>query len=386
MSDPARWTTAADIRTAVARRWASGSLLRAYTAGEAFDPVEVSLRGPTAADLGEYFDAARSWVEGLERGSRDGRAYAIVRGTVGGRFTGSTEVPKRATITTFEQAWAVLGAAFGTDAERFRVLVESSADDRHVRGWAHQHPLAALALADDWPAIRAAVEWLRQQRGSGRFVREVTARGVDTKFIERHRAPLAAMLGVPASASGFTAALGLSPKPSFVRLRFDAATLGMPAGLSEGVFRVEELRALSVTPSRAWIVENEVTYLSVPVPPGGVVLWGKGYDADEPASLTWLAGAPVHYWGDLDTHGFAILSRVRGWLPQARSFLMDRATLLSHEERWGTEPRPTSARLGRLDADEAALYSDLVTDRYGAHVRLEQERIDWEWVRSWLPE
>lgn len=107
---------------------------------------------------------------------------------------------------------------------------------------------------------------------------------------------------------------------------------------------------------------------------------GKGYDADEPASLQWLTGIEVDYWGDLDTHGFGILHRVRAWLPQARSVLMDRETLLAHEDRWGEEPSPTAARLEKLDAAEAGLYADLVTDRYGNRVRLEQERIDWDWA------
>lgn len=146
------------------------------------------------------------------------------------------------------------------------------------------------------------------------------------------------------------------------------------------MLRTEELRALAVRPRRALIVENEITYLSVPVPDGGVVLWGKGYDADQPASLEWLDGVDIGYWGDLDTHGFGILHRVRTWLPQTRSVLMDRETLLAHEDRWGVEPTPTSAALPSLDAAEAALYADLVTDRYGSRVRLEQERIDWRWA------
>lgn len=72
-------------------------------------------------------------------------------------------------------------------------------------------------------------------------------------------------------------------------------------------------------------------------------------------------------------------------LPQTRSFLMDRATLTEHRERWGREPAPTAARLDRLTAEEAALYSDLVSDRLGEAVRLEQERIDWAWVQGRLP-
>ncbi|MEU4360525.1 Wadjet anti-phage system protein JetD domain-containing protein [Promicromonospora sp. NPDC023987] len=64
---------------------------------------------------------------------------------------------------------------------------------------------------------------------------------------------------------------------------------------------------------------------------------------------------------------------------------MDRDTLLAHEERWGREERPTSAALARLTDAEAALYTELVTDRHGTRVRLEQERIDWAWASQRLP-
>jgi hypothetical protein len=56
----------------------------------------------------------------------------------------------------------------------------------------------------------------------------------------------------------------------------------------------------------------------VPVPRERTVLWGKGFEVDRAGSLPWLASADVIDWGDLDTHGFAILSRLRAWLPQIR--------------------------------------------------------------------
>jgi hypothetical protein len=36
----------------------------------------------------------------------------------------------------------------------------------------------------------------------------------------------------------------------------------------------------------------------------------------------------VLYWGDLDTHGFAILDELRAHCPHAESLLMNRATFL----------------------------------------------------------
>lgn len=382
MSDPARWTTPATIIAAVRRRWDDGSILRAHAAGEPFPVIDLPLRGPGATDLGDHFDAARMWVESVRRASRDGRAFTVVSGRIGGRLAGATDVPVRAVIGSFEQAWLLLGTA--TDAAAFREILDASVTVPPVREWALASPLVATAVAEEWSAMLAAYSWLDGHRGSGRYLRQVDAPGVDTKFIERHRGALAAMLGVASAAGPFARALGLATKPSTVRLRFDPAVLGAPTGLTEAVLRTDELRHLRVHARHALIVENEITYLSVPVRAGGVVLWGKGYDADQPASLDWLSTTDVDYWGDIDTHGFAILNRVRAHVPHARSVLMDRETLLAHETRWGRESAPTNVALSRLDAQESAVYADLISDRHGAAVRLEQERIDWDWVTNRL--
>lgn len=378
MSDPARWSTPASIAAAVRRRWDDGTLLRAFATNAPFPAIEVPIRGPNAGDVADHFDAAREWSSTLRHASRGERAYTLVSGRIGGRMTGSTEVPVRAVVTSFEQAWLLLGT--GGDAAAFRDLVDTSEAVPRAREWALGSPLAAVALAPEWRAVLSAYTWLDAHRGSGSFLRQVSAPGVDTKFIERHRGALGSMLGVSTAAGAFARELGLASKPATVRLRFDPAVLALPSGLSEAVLRTEELGSLEVHPRQALIVENEITYLSIPVPPGCVVLWGKGYDADQPASLQWLRDTDVTYWGDIDTHGFAILNRVRAYIPKVRSVLMDRETLLAHESAWGREPAPTDVMLSRLEATEHALYSDLVTDRYGPAVRLEQERIDWAWA------
>ncbi|WP_292827947.1 DUF3322 and DUF2220 domain-containing protein [Microbacterium sp.] len=382
MTDPARWTTPAGVAAVVRRRWDDGMLPRAFALDEPFPRVEVPLRGPSAADLGEYFDAARAWADAVNRGSRDGRAYHVLRGRIGGRLAGVTELPTRAVVESYAQAWQLLGTA--RDADAFRAVVAASLDVPTARAWALTSPQRAVALAGEWATLLSAHRWLADHRDSGRYLREVSAPGVDTKFIERHRSVLAAMLGVPSDATRFAEALGFAVKPATVRLRCDPAVVGLPSGVTEATLRVDELDRLRARPDRALIVENEVTYLSVPVPDGSVVLWGKGYDADRAASLPWLADVPVLYWGDIDTHGFGILHRVRAHLPHARSILMDRETLLAHEGRWGSESVPTTTAMTGLDPAETALYTDLVTDRFGSAVRLEQERIDWAWAMGRL--
>jgi hypothetical protein len=43
------------------------------------------------------------------------------------------------------------------------------------------------------------------------------------------------------------------------------------------------------------------------------------------------------YWGGIDTHGFAILDRLRASIPGAALLLMDENTLQAHRHVWGQE-------------------------------------------------
>lgn len=371
------WTRPAEIAAKVRRRWDDGSLLRAFGAGEEFGSLEVPIRGPRPGDIGDDLDAVRAWIAELDDGRRGDSRYGLVWGDIGGRHIGRNRIPTRAVLTTYDQAWALLGVR--ADVERFTAMLAAVESTVALYAWALRHPVRALAVADVWPGLVAAYAWLDENRGSGRHLREISAPGVDTKFAERHRAVLASMLGVGGSARAFVADLGLRSKPEFVRLRA-GPDIGLPAPLSEIAVRVDELARWGLRPQSALIVENETTYLSVPVPQRGMVLWGKGFEVDRIGRLPWLAGVPVAYWGDLDTHGFAILDRLRAWLPHATSVLMDRETLWGHRDRWVREASPARSRLTRLTTAEGDLYEDLVTDRHGEQVRLEQERIDWEWA------
>lgn len=369
-----RWTTRRDIEERVRRRWDDGSLLRAHAGASDFSAIEIPVRGPKASEIGDDLVAVREWISALSAGSDTGRRYELVLGQVGGRHIGRNALPSRVVVSTMDQAWSLLGVR--REVDRFGELLEITATTPAGRTWVLAHPHRALELGEAMPRLLAAFEWLDANRGSGKYLREISAPGVDTKFAEKHRPVLAAMLGVSSTAAGFLADLGLRAKPEMVRIRV-SPSLGLSAPLSELALRATELRELAIAPRTAIVIENEVTYLSVDVPDDGIVIWGKGFEVDRVGRLPWLADIPVIYWGDIDTHGFAILDRLRAWLPAVRSILMDRETLLAHRERWVSEDRPATSSLTRLTTAELELYTDLVTDRLGRRVRLEQERVDW---------
>lgn len=376
------WTTAADIQARARRRWDDGSLLRAYAGGEPFPTISLPVSRPRVAEIGERLGEVQAWVAALDAGGRHGTRYTLELAEVGGRLIGRNTLPSRAIVHSYAQAWALLGTA--TEVVRYDQILVATAEEPVVRAWVGAHPLQALELHHQWPRIVAAYRWLDDHRDSDRYLREITAPGVDTKFAERHRAVLGPLLGVPSTAGGFIRGLGLHPKPELTRLRPHPG-LGLLSPASEIALRHDELPLLPLHVRRALVVENEITYLSVPVPEDGVVLWGKGFEVDRAGSLPWLRESEITYWGDLDTHGFAILHQLRTWLPQTRSLLMDEATLLAHRDRWGTEDSPTAARLDRLSPGEVAVYTALVEDHHGARVRLEQERVDWAWAADQLP-
>ena len=377
----AEWSTPEDVAARLRARWRSGALLRAWGSGQELERIEVRLRGPRARELGEDLERVRRWAERLERAA-PGR-FELLHEPVGARTIGRNELPARAVVTEHDQAWRLLGVE--DVVARYGRLLGVVEADPELRDWVLARPHLALDVPEaEWPGLLAAVGWLRAARGSGVFLREIDAPGVDTKLVERRRGLLAAVLGVPGGAEEFVEALGLRVRPARVRLRLGAGLAMGPLG--DVTAPVQELAELPLDPRSAVVVENETTFLSVPVADRGVVVFGEGFRVSRLGALPWLRDVPVHYWGDLDTHGFAILDRLRAWLPQTGSLLMDRETLLVHRERWGQEPAPTTAALTRLTDAEQATYEDLVSDRYADRVRLEQERIDWGWVLGHWPE
>ena len=119
------------------------------------------------------------------------------------------------------------------------------------------------------------------------------------------------------------------------------------------------------------------------------MIFGSGYGWSALATASWLRQRVIHYWGDIDTHGFAILDQLRAEFPHAQSFLMDQETLLAHRAQWITEPQATQRDLLRLNEHERRLYDDLRWRRLREEpLRLEQERIAFGYVEravaAWL--
>ena len=145
-------------------------------------------------------------------------------------------------------------------------------------------------------------------------------------------------------------------------------------GLCDLTIPATDFASLRLDVRRVFITENEINGLAFPPRAHSLVIFGLGYGLERLTEATWLAATELHYWGDIDTHGFEMLDRLRAAFPTANSLLMDRATLLAHRASWVAESRRFEGRLSRLTVPEQALLDELRTDAHGERVRLEQER------------
>ena len=177
--------------------------------------------------------------------------------------------------------------------------------------------------------------------------------------------------------SGFCRRYGFRDKPLRIRFRvLDPAVSLLPQAVAQDITLTQaDFEALNPPVRDVFITENEVNFLAFPPVAHSLVIFGAGYGFEVLAGAPWLQNCRIHYWGDLDTHGFAILDQLRAHLPHVQSLLMDHATLMAHAAQWGTEPQPVLRDLPRLTAEESAVYNDLRDNRLRPNLRLEQERI-----------
>jgi hypothetical protein len=392
------WTTADAIAAHVLKRWNRGDLLAARVAGAALFPMEIPLKRPGPRDIAERFGEVLDWARALATASRDGAdgGFALRHETVRNRVHGTNELPVAAIISTEADALRLIRKQAAAD--RFRVIAsETFSRYPQLREWLARRPLVAVDHADRWSRVLAVLDWFTAHPRPEIYLRQLDIEGVDTKFIEAHRGLLTELLdlvlpeeAVDRGASGVSAfqeRYGLRRELPLVRCRLLDPALYV-GGLSDLSVPADQFATLGLAVRHVFVTENRTNGLAFPDCPASIVVFGLGYGLQRLADVPWLRRAHVHYWGDIDTHGFGILNLLRAALPHACSFLMDRATLEAHKSLWVHEPAEHryAGDTSRLNPEERALFEDLQFDRVGDRVRLEQERVGFGWLERVLRE
>lgn len=377
-----------DVQRLLLRRFDSGHRdWLAAVSPDAHWPMTIPLGLPTEQEAMRQVELVRAWVAAWGRWQGAGELGWVMRQW---KVLGAQRLPATLTLRGPGEAarWIGQSERWERAAQRYAVL---------TKRWpklALRLPRLFGVLADyhdaDFARLADLLAWLSVNPASGLYLRQLPLAGIDTKWIEGRKAILvelfALLRDLPASAGDFYEVCGLKRTPLQLRMRvLDTQLRTRIGGLGDVIAPVADIGRLCLPATTVFIVENVQTGLAFGDTPGAVVFMGLGYSVDLLAQVPWIAGARCIYWGDIDTHGFAMLSRLRSRLPAVESALMDRDTLLRFRELWTDEKvQHAAVELPLLTDGELEVYHALKQNALAQNLRLEQERIAWDYACSVL--
>lgn len=353
-----------------------------WLSGEGTWPLVIALGVPTDKDIAEDVSSVRAWAADWQ--SRVGPGEVLFEEKKFARF-GRHQLPSK---LSFENAavvaaavgqskrWAIAGERYQQMSSRWPILARGNV-------LASRFDVLADYSPQDFDRLVSLLTWLNANPASGLYLRQLPVEGLDTKWLEARTSLVAALLRAiregGSEGSDFHTLAGLKKPAHRVRIRLLCPKLrSLVGGLGDIEAPVKELGSLPISPLAVVVVENLETGLALPDIANTVLIMKLGNAVNALEALPWLRAAEVLYWGDIDTHGFAILDRARRTVPRIRSVLMDEVTLLAHQSLWGREPvQCADISFEGLTEEETSVYGNLRTHTWGERIRLEQERLDW---------
>lgn len=339
---------------------------RSWLSGE-FSPLRIGLQPPTAAEVAADNGASvRSWFDAWEN-------HWLTPETTTKRLDvyGTYTVPTAVVLESSETAARAAGML--PHWQRINALLE-----RFVTALGPDLRPALISRLKSWQDFSdttatqfiSAVNWINTHDTSEYYIRELPIKGIDSKWLAHHRSLIESLTGP----------LKFKTAPALVDIRSLDPALTL-FGLRRIICELTDVQSAGLPGTRVIIVENHQSYLALPDIPGTIAVYGQGLNAVSlTKNLETFADIDVLYWGDLDSNGFYILDRVRRNLPHTRSVLMDIETARAHAE-FGVE-ETTSKRFHpeTLTLDELTALEFLHSHADNTWLRIEQERIGFNWV------
>lgn len=368
-----------DVTDWLTRRYANQH--RAWLLGDGQWPLTVNLGVPTESDVTNDTEGVRRWVDAWEswRGP-----YRLSWASRQWPRLGTQNLPAILEISGPNELASLIG-----QGERWRTAAERY--QRFVEQWPQLKGHAVLGrnfgvLADytdvDFVRLFSMLDWLEKNPCSGLAPRQLPVVGLDTKWMEKRTGLITDFLRSVRdddTLGDFYSLCGLRRPAPRIRLRVLCPKIRQKIGeLCDIESPLLDLARLAIHPRHILIVENLETGLALPDMEGVVAFMRLGNAVTMLAALPWLQGCDITYWGDIDTHGYAILNRARGRFPNLVSVLMDQGTFLSYRDLWVEEDSQCSETiLPSLMEHENVVFNGLKNGLWGNRLRLEQERIPW---------
>lgn len=360
------------------------TFLRSVTERQAFEPIVIVGNKKPNDDTVQFEKELTELIAHSKE--KKGYGYSIEYQKVKTRKHGEQDIPVSISFLTEQDFLKYIGkeqdtAGFRKDVERilsaFPELVE----------WVCRFPNKVLDNHRVWDDVLKVCIYFKGNPKPQLYIRELPIQ-VDTKFIERNKGIIKELLDIIIAKSvnpdetRFETRFNLRHDEPVVRFRVLDKTLSQAlfSDIDDMSIPISKFRETEIPVETVYIVENKMNMLTFPPIHKSIVVWGHGFGVDLLKDVMWLRSKKILYWGDLDVHGFQILSELRSHFSQVESFLMDRETFNRfYEDGIGAETNVEKVLL--LTPEEKEMFDFL----RGGNYRLEQEKIPFEYASSKIP-
>lgn len=254
-----------------------------------------------------------------------------------------------------------------------------------LKDWIIKNPTKIIQHQDKWEGIIKVCNYFKNCPKPNLYIRELPV-NVHTKFIESNQSIITELLDViiqnhiNLNERDFEKRFNLKFREPLVRFKVLDKKISQTyfSNLDDIAIPVSQFVNLRLPLRQVLIVENKTTLyttLTLPKMDKTIAIFGQGNAVTNIQDAKWLNNISVLYWGDIDAHGFEILSRIRKHFRHTKSVLMDKTTFEKFFENDSGKPTTDTTTLN-LTENESELYNLLKTNNW----RLEQEKIPFDYV------
>ena len=378
-----KWTTSTLIKENLLKKWNNKKILIDYYNNQLVFPLTININYPKSNEVLKNFSLIRDWINQLEKNKQH---YQIQYSEINYRSIGTNMIPTKIIINNFNDLLKIIDKQqeFNLINSNYQLLLIKYPK---LKEWLIKNILTLTKTNKYYNNIIMIIDYFIFNDVVDYYIRQLCINGIDTKFIEKNKPILRELLDIMLNESkinrdhnNFECRYYLKSKPIFVRMRL----LDNNSPYTDVQITLDEFINSNFCFDNVFLIENEINYLSFPNFKNSLAIFTKGYGIEVFKDIDWMKNQKLYYWGDIDTHGYQILSIARKYYPDIESMFMDEDTLLKYSDLWVTEEKPYNGEFLRLNEKENIVANRLQNNFYGNNIRFEQERIPYNIVLNYL--